>query len=135
MKHTAIIVMLALGGCAGAFDPSKKSVLEGGPSFVAPIVNPLVGHQAQFNIVNNSYGGALAVFVNFRDACADRVLPPTCRTAVQRTQPYIVRAERARQGAINFMAKYPTLNAVQAVEAFRDTVNDFKVIQMEQRIQ
>lgn len=138
MNRIVIVLLgVTLASCANipALDPSGRSVLEGGKSFVAPITNPLVTKKSEFNIVNNSFGGALAVFVNFRDACADRLLPPACRTAVQKTVPYLRKAQGTRNAARFFVKKYPKLDARNVVEAFRDAVNDFKVIQMEQGIQ
>lgn len=84
-----------------------------------------------FAAVQNSYGAALAVFVNYREACAQRLIPQTCRTAVQTLQPYIRKAEGARQAALNFIARYPKLDATKVIFAMQDAVNDFKVVQME----
>lgn len=127
MKKILSIFILAsaLAGCAG----SQKSILEGGSSIIAPIQNP-VG-QSELDKIRAAYGSALAIAVGYRDACAQRLIPPSCRTAVRKMQPYGEKAQRAFVAARNFVANNPTISAVSVLQAAWDAVKDLQIVQSE----
>lgn len=77
MRVVAIVVVgLLLAGCA-----DSRSIFAGGSSLVATVQNP-VGPQ-QLVAVESAVGAAAGTFNGYRSLCANRVLPPSCRTAVQ----------------------------------------------------
>lgn len=67
---------LMLSGCA-----DSRSIFAGGPSLIATVQNP-IGPQ-QLVAVESAVGAAAGTFNGYRSLCANRVLPPSCRTAVQ----------------------------------------------------
>lgn len=122
---TIIALSLSLAGCAGA----NKSVFEGGSSIVAPIRNPI--GQSELDKIRAAYGSALAIAVGYRDACAQRLIPASCRTAVRKMQPYGEKAQRAFVVARNFVANNPTISAVSVLQAAWDAVKDLQLVQNE----
>ena len=114
MKRFLIVAALALGvsGCANGFNP------------FATITNPVNStnlYQAEL-----VFDGAVKTFNELKGLCARRVLPPVCRTYVIKGQDYIRKADAADRAAAEFMVKYPTLDATNAVQAFTGIVANFK---------
>lgn len=83
MKKLLVIPLaLALSGCA------TFQTLTGG------IVNPIT--PTNLAAAESAYGAALAVAVNYKDLCAKRWIPPSCRPIVFQLQ----RADRKVQAAL-----------------------------------
>lgn len=76
--------------------------------------------------VESSYGAALAVAVNYRDACAQRLIPSSCRTVVPVVQVYGARAQSAVLVARNFVKNNPTLDATSILSTAQDAIEMFK---------
>ena len=74
-------------------------------------------------------GAALAVAVGYRDACAARAIPSSCRPIVFRLQEVGRQAQASVLAARNFVRNYPTLSAANAINAAQDAVNFFKSTQ------
>ena len=65
-------------------------------------------------------------FKELKTLCANRVLPPACRTYVKQGQGLIVKAEAADVAARQFVKNNPTLDATNVVQAFTGLVATFK---------
>ena len=112
MKRILAVALLAigLGGCASF------------GTFTNPVTTDRVV------LIKQGYGVALAAAVAYRDSCAKRLIPPSCRTVV----PQIVAANRkvevalARLEAIRRLG--PNVSTVEAINALSDAVNDLKVL-------
>ena len=114
MRKALIVAALAVGltGCANGFNP------------FATVTNPInATNLYQAELV---FDGAVKTFNELKGLCARRVLPPVCRTYVIRGQDYIRKADAADRAAAEFMVKYPTLDATNAVQAFTGIVAKFK---------
>lgn len=112
MKRLIIVAALAfaLAGCG--FNP------------FATVTNPInATNLYQGELV---FDGAVKTFNELKGLCARRVLPPVCRTYVIKGQDYIRKADAADRAAAEFMVKYPTLDATNAVQAFTGIVAKFK---------
>lgn len=92
----------------------------------ATIANPITTDRV--TAIKQGYGIALSAAVAYRDACAARLIPPSCRTVV----PQIVRANRKVEIALARLESLrrlgPTVDLTEAVNALSDAVNDLKVI-------
>ena len=114
----ALIAALALAGCS-----DSRSIFAGGSSLIATVQNP-VGPQ-QLVAVESAVGAAAGTFNGYRSLCADRVLPPSCRTAVQAVQGHIPKVRAALNSARNFVKNYPTVSAATAIGAVHAALGDF----------
>lgn len=94
----------------------------------ATIQNPLT--QSRLDTINASWGATLAIAANYRDACAQRLIPPSCRTIVLKLQTTAI-AVQAVVHRVNTASVSKTINAVQLVEMASDAINDFKLLQMQ----
>lgn len=78
--------------------------------------------------IKSGYGIALSAAVAYRDSCAQRLIPPSCRMIV----PQIVAANRkveialARLNSLKQLG--PTIDTSQAIDQLSGAVNDLKVI-------
>ena len=79
--------------------------------------------------VESSYGAALSIAVGYRDACAKRQIPPSCRPIVFQLQAYGRKAQAAIVSARNFVKNNPTLDVTSALLAAKTAVDDFKAVQ------
>jgi len=104
-----VLLALALAGCAS-------------------IVNPLT--QSRLDTINASWGATLAISANYRDACAQRLIPPSCRQIVVRIQQAAIPVQAAVQAA-NRASVGGQLNAVALVESASQIINDYKLLQMQ----
>lgn len=98
----SIVLALALTACASIKNPFTPTTL------------------AQ---VETAYGAALSVAVGYRDACAQRLIPPDCRPIVKQIQMYGQKAQVAVVYARNFVRNNPTLDASTAIRVAQDAVN------------
>ena len=89
--------------------------------------NPLT--QSRMDALTASWGTALVVAANYRDACDQRLIPPSCRPIVIRIQQAAIPAQAAYKRAVEF-SKNPAISQQDLVQAASDAVNDFKVLQM-----
>ena len=71
------------------------------------------------------FDGALKTFNELKGLCANRVLPPACRSYVKTAQTYIVKAYGADMAARNFIKNNPTLDATNVIQAFTGIVQNF----------
>lgn len=101
----ALVLSFALTACASIPNP-----------FTAPTLAA----------VESSYGAALALAVNYRDACAQRLIPASCRTVVPVMQSYGARAQSAVLVARNFVKNNPTLDATSILSTAQDAIEMFK---------
>jgi len=97
----AISLALALTACASISNPIKPNNL------------------AQ---VESAYGAALSIAVGYRDACANRLIPPSCRPIVKQVQAYGAKAQAAVIYARSFVRNNPTLDASNAIAIAQDAV-------------
>lgn len=109
------ILLLALAGCGSIPNPFKD------------FSNPLT--RTTLVEVENAYGAALSVAVGYRNACADRLIPPSCRPIVKKIQSAGAKAQGAVVAARKFVKNYPMLDATQAIGAAKAAVDDFKAEQ------
>lgn len=116
MKKFALLLILSLAGCAGLPPPFN--------SFANPLTASTVTG------VNASWGGALALAANYRDACANRMIPPSCRPIVVKLQQWAI-APQAAVSAMNKAAVGGNVNIVSLTQAASDAVNDYKTLQMQ----
>ena len=72
------------------------------------------------------FDGTLKTFLELKGLCANRVLPPACRTYVVAGQKIIVQAYAADKAARAFIAYNPTLDATNVVQAFTGIVSNFQ---------
>ncbi len=140
-KLLILPLLLVLAGCA-AFDPAGKSVLNGGTSFTAPIVNPAT--PVTIAQVKESYDGALKVAAAYRDYCypthpfkaykdlmADPIAGPLCkyrRRVVLAINKADDKAFDAIQKAEEFIAANPTVSAVSVVREAWAAVLSFQAV-------
>lgn len=89
------------------------------------IKNPV--SRTQLVEIESAYGVVLSGAVAYRNACARKAIPPTCRPIVVKLQ----QADRTATAAIlalrNFVRNYPELNTPQLVQAAWQAVEDFKL--------
>ncbi len=112
MKKLIVIALaISLGGCA----------------LFQNFANPLT--RSRLDTINASWGAALAIAANYHDACAQRLIPPSCRPIVVRLQAAAIPAQAAVKRA-NAASITATTNAAQLIELASDAINDFKVLQM-----
>lgn len=92
----------------------------------ATISNPFT--QSRVDTMEDAWGAALAIAANYRDACAARVLQPSCRTIVINLQTAAVPVQtvvlRARASAKN-----PTITTGILVEEAIGAIGNFKNLQ------
>lgn len=89
----------------------------------ASVKNPVTA--AKLYQAELAYDGALKTFNELKSWCTNRILPPKCRTYVQRGQDYIRQASAARVKAEKFIENNPTLDATSVVEVFSIIVANF----------
>ncbi|MFA5897681.1 MAG: hypothetical protein WC829_01080 [Hyphomicrobium sp.] len=109
------LLALALAGCANLPNPFA--------SFSNPLTTPTLA------AVESTYGAALSVAVGYRDACAARTIPVSCRTVVPIVQAYGKRAQGAIVAARGFVKNNPKLDATSLLIAAQTAVTDFKDVQ------
>lgn len=105
----AVVLALALTACASVknpFDTPKLATVEA------------------------SYGAALSLAVGYRDACAQRLIPPDCRPIVKQIQAYGLRAQNAVVYARSFVRNNPTIDATDAIRVAQDAVTALKDYQV-----
>lgn len=108
-KLLAVILALSLAGCAGTL-PSVNNPISNTNLYEAELV----------------FDAALKTFGTLRGLCANRTLPPACRTYVKTGQSIIARASAADVAARNFVTTNPTLDATNVVGAFTGILSDFQ---------
>ena len=106
----ALSVALTVSGCAG-FNPFASA-----PN---PISNTNL-YQAEL-----VFDGAIKTFNELKSLCANRTLPPSCRTYVVQGQKIIIKARDADLAAREFVAKNPTIDATTVVSTFTSLVGQF----------
>ena len=97
-------------------------------SACATFANPLT--PTTINTVNASWGATLALGANYRDACATRIIPPSCRSIVINLQKAAIPVQAAVKAA-NQASIAGTVNAVSLAQAASDAINDYKTLQMQ----
>lgn len=107
-KILVLLGALALAGCAS-------------------FQNPLT--QNRLDTINASWGATLALGANYRDACASRIIPSTCRPIVVKLQQAAIPVQAAVKAA-NTAALGATTNAAALAELASGAINDYKVLQM-----
>ena len=115
MRRFILVIMLALsvGACANG-----------------KLINPLasVPNASPTNLYEGelAFDASLKVFLTLKDLCANRVLPPVCRTYVIQGQKIIVQIYAADKAARIFITQNPTLDATNVIQAFTGLVSNFK---------
>jgi len=94
--------------------------------------NPVT--QSRIDLVNASWGTALSLANGYRETCAQRIIPSSCRTVVAKMQA-VVPTIQAKVVRARAFAKNPTISAIDLVQVASDAVNDFKVMQMQFGVQ
>lgn len=113
MKKLILLLAIGLAGCANGF---------------GTFTNPL--NADRLATVNASWGAALALGANYRDACANRLIPPSCRTITVNLQRAAIPVQAAVKAANN-ASLAATTNAVALIETASGAINDYKVLQMQ----
>lgn len=111
-KLGAILIALALSGCA----------------LFQSAINPIT--QSRVDTINASWGATLALGANYHDACAQRLIPPSCRPIVLQLQPAAIPV----QAAVNTMNKAAiggTTTLATLAQTASDAINDYKTLQMQ----
>lgn len=110
-RFIALCGALALSACA-SFNP------------LASVNNPISGT----NLYEGEllFDGSVKTFNELKTLCANRVLPPACRTYVVKGQGLIRQAYAADKAARTFIVNNPKLDATNVVQAFTGLVSDFK---------
>ena len=92
----------------------------------ASIPNPVTSDR--LTAIKSGYGIALSAAVAYRDSCAQRLIPPSCRLIV----PKIVLANRKVEIALSRLESVrrlgPTVDAGEAIGQLSDAVNDLKTL-------
>lgn len=118
MKRFFAVVILAisLAGCAGA------------QQFFNAAVNGVANPVSAVNLYEAElvFDATIKTFVELRGLCANRTLPPACRTYVKQGQKLVRNAAAADIAARNFITSNPKLDAANVVGAFTGIVSDFK---------
>lgn len=113
MRKILLAVVLALGvaGCVNG-------------QLVTSIPNPVTN--------SNLYEGelvfeaSLKTFNKLKELCANRVLPPACRTYVIKAQAVIPKIAKADLAARDFITNNPTINPATIISVFTGLVSGFK---------
>jgi hypothetical protein len=84
--------------------------------------------------VETAYGAVLAVAMNYKRACANRVIPNSCRLIVPKLQEYDRKTHISIVAARNFVDNYPQLNPANAILAAQQAVTDFRNFQVSQGV-
>lgn len=78
--------------------------------------------------IESAYGIALSAAVAYRNACANKSIPRTCRSIVVELQA----ADRAAQSALvtarSFIKEHPFLDAFDVISAAQQAVSTFQTI-------
>lgn len=98
----------------------------------ATIKNPF--DQPKLVTVEATYGATLAIAVGYRDSCAKRLIPPSCRPIVKQMQAYGAQAQGAILYARDFSRKNPTLDATDAIRVAQDAVSALRNYQTKQGV-
>lgn len=105
----ALCAALILAGCAsGAFQS---------------IPNPIT--QSRADTLTASWGATLALYVAYQDACAQRLIAPSCRTVVAKVR-LVLPIVQSQVKTAQSLAKQDTVNALDAVNAAIQAVDDFR---------
>lgn len=107
-KVLALVLALPLAGC---FNP-----------FVS-IPNP--ANQTNLYQAELIFDGSVKTFNELKALCANRTLPPKCRTYVKQGQGLIIKARDADLAAREFVDSNPTLDATSIVSAFTTLASQF----------
>ena len=108
-KVLVLLATLSLGGC---WNP------------LATVTNPVSAtnlYQAEL-----VFDASLKTFNELKGLCANRTLPPACRTYVKSGQDIVRKAAAADIAARNFVKNNPTLDATNVIQAFTGLLGDFK---------
>jgi hypothetical protein len=91
------------------------------------INNPLT--PGRLATIESTYGAALSVAVGYRNACARKAIPPSCRPIVVQLQ----NAGRVAQTRVlalrQFVQQNPTLDATNLISAAQSAVQAFQDVQ------
>lgn len=102
------LLALSLAGCAGT------------------LPNPVTADRV--TTIKSGYGIALAAAVAYRDSCAQRLIPSSCRTIV----PQIVAANRKVEVVLSRLDSVqklgPSVDATDVINQLSDAVNDLKLL-------
>jgi hypothetical protein len=111
MKRFLLAAVLAFGIGACSFNP------------LATVTNPV--NTTRLYQAELVFAGSLKTFNTLKGLCAQRALPPKCRTYVLQGQPLIGKIYAADKAARNFVDNNPTLDATNVVQAVTGLVSDF----------
>lgn len=95
------------------------------PLFSIP--NPV--SRTDLGYVEATYGTALALMVGYRNSCASKVIPPSCRPVVEKLQSANAVAKVAIDNAHAFVKNNPTVNASSLIAAAQAAVDAFRNIE------
>lgn len=114
MKKFFAVILVSFGLAACANIPNPFAV----------VTNPI----SSTNLYQGelAFDASLKVFIELKGLCANRVLPPACRTYVVKGQKIIIQVYAADKAARVFITQNPTLDATNVVGAFTGLVSNFK---------
>lgn len=91
------------------------------------IPNPV--SRTELAAVEATYGSALALMVGYRNSCAQKLIPPSCRPIVAKLQAANVVAKAAIDNVHAFVKNNPTVNAGTLIAAAQDAVSAFRAVE------
>lgn len=92
----------------------------------ATFTNPI--NRARLDTLDATWGAALAVFNGYKDACAKRLIPSSCRTNVITAQK-VVPVVQAKVNSARSFALKSSLSTFDLVAVAEGAVADFKQLQ------
>lgn len=116
MKIVALVLVLALGGCANGF------------KVFGSVSNPAT--PTRLAELESVYGVALSAAVAYRNACAQRIIArASCAPIVAKIQAADRKAQIAIRAARVFIRNNPTLDATTVITNAGAAINAFKAVQ------
>ena len=117
MKKLLVVVLaLGLGGCVNG------QLINPFSSFTNPVSKDTLAK------VEAGYGAALSVAVAYRNACASKSLPPSCRAIVVQIQNADKYAHAQIVVARNFVKNNPTVDASAVLTTAKQAVDAFTTV-------
>lgn len=88
------------------------------------VPNPITGNTLDASEI--AFDASLKTFNELKALCANRTLPPACRTYVIQGQAIIKNAAAADIAARNFVRNNPNINPTSVVTVYSNFVSDFQ---------
>jgi len=113
-----LLASLTFASCAG------KSVFQGGPSLTASINNPVT--KDMIYDVENTLVVGVSGLLQYKNACAKKLIDQKCRPIVQKLQGYTRRAKPLLVSLRKFVRENDQINAIQVYNELRNILGQFQ---------